>query len=230
MKTRMHVSTERRLPFAQVLLLLLLPLCFSNCKNQKALRRASFNEIQTLKNNALLVRLHTADHIIEALEKRNLHKEAEEARERVKKGNIRTVNAFKNNYTFSKVYFFQSGESNNLKNKNFDEVVLVDADGNTVQDRSFLKAGYLVATFGVVYHDQLFYTDSSDVKYSVAGVQGTPGLVVMDRDYIQLNKPFPFKVAVPFSTEFKEGAVSVLNKRLNRYYGVFERKRYKYNM
>ena len=226
----MHVSTERRLPFAQVFLLLLLPLFLLNCKNQKALRRASFNEIQTLKNNALLVRLHTAEHIIDALEKRNLHKEAEATLERVEKGNARTIEAFKNQYTFSKVYFFHSGESNKLKNKNFDEVVLVDADGNPVQDLSFLKAGYLVATFGMVYHDQLIYTDSSDVKYPVAGVQGTPGLVVMDRDYVQLNKPFPFKITFPFSADFKEGAVSVLNKRLNRYYRVFERKRHKYGI
>ena len=226
----MNVSAPGLMPFLQCCSLILLLASFSNCKNQKALRRTSFNEIQTLKNNALLVRLHTAEHIIAALEKRNLHEEAEAARERVKKGNIRTVNAFKNNYTFSKVYFFHSGESNKLKNKNFDEVVLVDADGNPVQDRSFLKAGYLVATFGVVYHDQLIYTDSSDVKHSVAGVQGTPGLVVMDRDYVQLNKPFPFKVASPFSTDFKEGAVSALNKRLNRYYGVFEKKRHKYGL
>lgn len=179
-----------------VFFLLVLLTGFSACKNYKIQRNRSFSQIEILKNNVLLVRLNTAHSKIEYLKNAGKLDLAEKEEQRITEKNRKTMEAFRERYDFSKVYFFYTDAADALKHGRFDEVELFDAGMRPVSDRSFLKRGYLVAAFASVYQDQTFVEGTDNARYAVAGTSGLPALVVMDAEYIQLRKPFPYRIMI----------------------------------
>jgi len=179
------------------------------------------------KNNTLLVRLNSAENKIKALQQIPEYGTAEILRLKIIEENQKTINAFKENYHFSKVYFFETSEAHNLKYQKFDQVKLSDVNNVEVTDKSFLKDGYLVTTFGQVVQDPLIYEDNKNTRYQVAGTNSLPGLVILDSDYVQLKKPFPFRVMTNHNEASKEESVTLLNSNFEQFYFKYERKKLK---
>ena len=209
-------------------LLIMLPfILLSSCKSYKAVRKNSFEQIAMLQNNTLLVRLNSSQNKIKALKAVNEFGEAEETRRKEIEENEKTILAFKNNYNFSRVYFFDPIEAHKLKDKKFNQVELFDSNNEIVSDNAFLKDGYLVATFGNVYQDLFIYEGEENARTPIGGTNGKSALVILDEDYIQLRKPFPFRVIITNNKEYKRDAVNKLNNQLHRFNNKYGQKKFK---
>ena len=190
----------------------------SSCKTYKAKRLDSVEQMDFLKKHVLLVRLNSHENKIKALREISEYGQAEVLREKDKEENQKTIDAFKNNFTFSKVYFFNPSDGHDLKYGKYDELHLFDADKNEITDKSFLSEGYLVATFGYVHQDPLVFETDGDHKLPAGGTGSTEALVIMDKDYVQLSKPFPFRVITTSNSAYKNDAVAELDQNFKAFY------------
>jgi hypothetical protein len=159
------------------------------------------SNILMLKNGALFVRLKTSELKISALKKNGMAKEAEEVRVNQESTNKLIVAAFKEKYTFGKVFFFYSNYSNQVKEGNYKGCLM---NVNMEIDSSFSGPNYLIGEFDESATTQL------DAFY------------VKDKNYVQLSRPFPFLVKqneMVVSTRSYEKIVSILNGKFSEFYG-----------
>jgi hypothetical protein len=157
-----------RKPIAIFILFVIIPL-FSAAQVKKEI---AMEHIQTLQEGALLVRLKTSKNKINALKEAGKEKEAERMVRFQELENKAIASAFITAYNFSPVYFFYSSSSENLAKGNLKGHIL---NSELVPDTSILPSGksFLIAEFDV--------SPSTGVK----------SLVVRDKDFNYLKKPFP---------------------------------------
>lgn len=150
-------------------------------------------QIVELKNGALLVRLKTNSTKINILKSAGKYDLATQVERETYLTNKTIVRSFTKEFTFCPVYFFFSDYSDSVKHKSI-EGIFVDTtlalNSSIVCNKSF----YLIAEQGTIYESSLgFIPESSASLYSE---KGTPtkevAIVVKNRYYFQLHKPFPF--------------------------------------
>ncbi|MBL7776339.1 MAG: hypothetical protein JNK89_10085, partial [Saprospiraceae bacterium] len=195
-------------------------------KQHKILKRQSFDRIEQLKDQVLLVRLNTAQNSISALQKANKIEQAEYVRRKVQEENETLISGFRKHFTFTKIYFFYSDDAERLRNHQFDQVKLFDAEKQPLDNPAILQNGYLVAAVGMVYHDQ-YVQQSQGVRHAVAGTNGMPALVLMDTDYVNLRKPFPYRVILDANKGVEEISVRNLDHQLYKYFSRSQRKKWR---
>jgi hypothetical protein len=152
------------------------------------------DNIQLLKEGALFVRLKTSDLKIKALIEKGMQKEAEEIRIKQETENKEIAEAFKKNYTFSKVYFFYSNYSTELKEGRY-YAHLMNSD---LQADSAFTGNYLTGEFDESYN-------------------GLKAFFIKDKNYEPLKRPFPFLIRINkmlVSTKTEEQIVKELNSKL----------------
>lgn len=71
----------------------------------------------------------------------------------------------------------------------------------------------MVSSFGASYGDEIVHEDGTRSS-SAGGTNSFPALVVMDHDYVQLKRPFPYRVPLKGS---KSDAVKLLNQKFKKY-------------
>jgi hypothetical protein len=219
----LHTTNLKR-----IILFLLITGIFS-CKSYRVQRLNAFDQIDILKNNTLIVRLNTSDNKIFALKNNNRFDEADKETIRIIEENQKTIDAFKLHYNFSQVYFIQPSEGELLRQMEYKEVKLINTNGKILSDNLFLKKGYLIATFGRVYQEQFIYEDKNNRRHSLGGTTSVPALVILDSDYIQLKRPFPFRILTSSHESYKEDAVKALNIELESFYRKKESRRMRKN-
>lgn len=178
-----------------------------------------------LNNGALLVRLKSNKRKINALKDNGYIDEARRVEMNQNHYNSEIINAFTNEMTFCKTYFFYSDQSNNVKNKDFSEPFFLDS--NLVIDESieFSFDDFLIAEFGNIAKDTSNYKDfyitteqnGEMKKPSYWGSQNFHfgALVVMTDDFVQLRKPFPSFVRTYDSIPLLKRATFKVVARLN---------------
>jgi len=190
---------------------------FSNCARYKTERNKTFQKIEDLKNTVLLVRLNTSNNKIKHLKKYDLVNDVKEQEMKTFQKQKQTILAFEEHFDFCKVYFYNAEDGTELRHQNFDKVQLIDVNEDIVTDNSFLKDGYLVGIFGYSYDTQIVYQSRDSLeRRPMAGSGGVSSLLIVDKDYVQLPKPFPFSVNYTFEREDK--SVKELNRALNTFY------------
>ncbi len=200
-----------------LVLSLLLVFTLSNCKNQRAARSSMLSSVSDFSSNTvLIVRLNTAEQKIKTLIEANQPDMAAKVRKDMDAANEETMKAFKDHFHFCNVFFLDPADAKPLKEGNHSQVSLLDRNGNLVQDLSFLKNDYFVASFSYVYQDVFVKPDKGNSLQQVGGTSGLPALVIMDKDYIQLSKPFPYYVRTAFDSKTK--AVKKLDNKLKHHY------------
>lgn len=160
---------------------------------------ARFN-IVMLKGGALFVRLKTSDLKINALKSKGMNKEAEEIRLAQEATNNLIVKAFRNEYQFSKVYFFYSNHSDKIKAGNHKGYLL---NFEMQVDSSFTGPNYLVGEFDESQNTQM------------------DAFIVKDKNYEQVKKPFPSFVKqteAVVSTRSYNKVVKLLDEKLFEFY------------
>ncbi|MGQ0827612.1 MAG: hypothetical protein ACT4ON_04365 [Bacteroidota bacterium] len=154
------------------LLFLFLFFTFSaSAQFSKHTKQNAKENIKQLKEGALFVRLKTSELKINALEARGMKKEAEEIRINQEKENKAIADAFKHNYTFSKVYFFYSNHSTEVKEGRYRQHLM---NSDLQIDSSF------IGTFLIGEFDE----SQNELK----------AFFIKDRNYVPLDNPFPFLI------------------------------------
>lgn len=152
--------------------------------------------IITLKDGALFVRLKTSENLINALNAKGKKEQAELVKAEQLKKNQEIANAFASNFTFCKVYFFYSNNSTKIKEGNYSGCLL---NTKLEVDTSFTGNNYLIGEF-----------DESETT-SIAA------FIIKDKKFVQLKPPFPFLIRlnkVLVIERSKEEIVKELDRRL----------------
>lgn len=210
----------------QIISILLLAVFLVSCKTYVAKRMTSYDYIQLIKENGLLVRLESAEKKVRYLDKNNNSKGVEAERKKVDKENQKLMKTFKDHFDFCDVFFFHPNDAHELKAGKFNKVKLYTSDAEEIKDNSFLREGYLVSSFGTAHGDQYIY-DDGEKRVSLGGTGGASALVVMDKDYIQLSNPFPYRALLSNGKNKKREAVKMLNQEFKNYYYKYEKKKFK---
>ena len=151
-------------------------------------------QIVSLKNGgALLVRLKTNANTINRLKAAGNMDLATQVERETQLNNKAIMRAFRKEFNFCPVYFFNSDCSDSVKHKSLTGIFV---DSNLVVTSSIVchAAFYLVAEQGQVYESSLGIVPETQAKKAIE--RGTAAkevfMVIKNRYFIQLHKPFPF--------------------------------------
>jgi len=163
--------------------------------------------IETVKNGVLLVRLRSNQKLLKALlAKGDTVGEHNKSRE-IKVKQLEIVNAFKLNYQFSKVLFFYSHHSKEVKAKNWNGTILNDE----------LKPVKFDGTPHLILDPYLVTLTGLDATQN--------GMSVFDANFKLLEKPFPYYIrkrdGIFFLRRDVFSMVSLLDKNFNWAEGKF---------
>ena len=153
---------------------------FSQATEQGSNRKVAYEQINTLKNSVLLVRLHTDEAIVAEMKKKGQNKLLKEKLKELKAQNKEAYMAFTTNYTFTSVYFFYARTSDSIRNRELKNI--------------FIGPDLKVDTSISLPSDQsIFIIDVGDI-YFEAFAGHFEGMIVMDDQFVPLKKPFPYYV------------------------------------
>ena len=155
-------------------------------KSEKAILelKTAHEQISKLKEGVLLVRLFTKTKGIESLRKKGATARANQIEQEVKAHNLNIVKAFKEVFSFSKVAFFFSDDSEAVKSGDFDQVSFLNE--NLEVDTSVSPAN-----FGTVYIGEFSKIESVDEETNQIS-RGFSAFIIRDAAFNQLEKPFPY--------------------------------------
>lgn len=151
-------------------------------------------QIVKLKNEgALLVRLKTNKNTINRFKAAGNSDMATQLEKETEVANKIIMGSYLQEFNFCPVYFFYSDYSDSVKIKHLDGILLdstLSMNSSIVCNKSF----YLIAESGVVYNSSLGIVSESLAPKSVES--GSPSreaaIIIKNRYFIQLHKPFPF--------------------------------------
>jgi len=208
-------------PFPLLVICCLLVI-LSACVNYKARRTSAFEHIDTLRENVLLFRLKTENKKIEALEKYDDQSKINEINLKLLEQNKAIFKAFEDNFKFSKVYFFAGNEAKYLRKQAFDKITLYDVNQNKVINNNFLTKGYLIAAVDYV-HEFAFVGTTDTIRRVVSATSGFPSLVLMDKDFVQIDYPFPRRVLNRGDNLLEKKEVLALDIQLFQFYERYQK-------
>jgi hypothetical protein len=150
-------------------------------------------QITLLKEGALLVRLKTNANTIKRLKTAgNIDLATQVERETLLNNKV-MMRAYRNEFTFCPVYFFTSDYSDSVKH-NYLTGIFVDS--NLVVDPTIACRAtfYLIAEQGSIYESSIgFVTEPQAQKAVERGASSKEvSIVLKNRYFIQLHKPFPY--------------------------------------
>lgn len=178
----------------------------------KGSRTYSKYSIDKLKKGVLIVRLKTNKKGIDAMLSMGLEKKAQKAQRQIDADNKAIINAFKDMYSFSDVYFFYSNNTQNVRDMKFENIFL---DENLKVDKSIklnpLYTFYMIGDFDKVrtLNDKGEYDGSSSLI--------SRAIVMKDRDLEQMPRPFPFYIKAGNKNQIQNHVFN-LNQQLNWFY------------
>ena len=180
-----------------------------NCYSQDSRVRSSRQyrdsvarvNVHAVMNGCLLVRLRTNQKKIQALVQRGDTSTANKEEKMMKLKHLEIVSAFKLNYSFSNIYFFYSHNSGRVSSGDLKGVLLDDhlLTPTDVELNEFLIVDpYFIEFVHMNSHQQ--------------------GLAVLNKDLVQLERPFPYYVrkreALFFLRRDYHTMVAILQKNL----------------
>ncbi len=176
---------------------------------RKKRKIASQNQILQMKESVLLVRLKTVENKINALKKVGLDEKAEKVRREQEFENKSIVLAFNKYFNFCPVQFFFSNHSVDVKNRQFDGIFLDDSLQVDASIKLDTTIRFMVADFSSIEQDTAKYlshysyeTVGSDEQKKVSSYYTSStefdfdALRILDHNFVQLNKPFPYYTAI----------------------------------
>jgi hypothetical protein len=190
-------------------------------------------QITALKNGALLVRLPTRKHSIEALRRGGDNELADRIEAEQKIRNQQLIGTFAQYFDFCPVYFFFSDRSEAILSRQFSKLQFVN-EGLDVDSTIMLTSDHFLTAEittiaqdttqyyshpGNEHHDHFTYDHVK--RYYGSPAMGFEALVIKSDQFIQLKRPFPYYVRTFSSLPFKRGirkTVSRMNRKLHSYY------------
>jgi hypothetical protein len=204
---------------------------FKRLKRDKEICKAfAEKSIKEIEGGVLLVRLNFRQRQIDYLNSRQDSSGAEAVRKKAMRVNKKIATAFSEKFDFCTVYFFGRSDSKHLKNQDFDSLTFYDLSFNKTDSSVVQKDNYLIGEFGRVKDDTVYYysdnvpdtaNDKSESKTYYGGTKnGREAFVIMDRQFQQIRKPFPYfiglEVFLSEGVRFKI-ALEKINAKLHSY-------------
>lgn len=175
-------------------------------------------QINMLKNGALLVRLKTNINTINRLKAAGSMDMATQVERETRLSNKAIVRAYNNEFKFCPVYFFYSDVSDSVKHKHLEGILL---DSNLTVDPSIVCNAnfYLVAEQGSIYDSSIGFVTEEQAAHAIEKGTSTKevAIVVRNRYFLQLHKPFPF-YQPGYSIKSFRTFVKKFNKELQDFY------------
>lgn len=182
------------------------------------LKLRSAGQIRNLKNGVLLVRLRTSEIAIKNLRKNGNEGMANTLQRRQDAANQRIMAAFMREFQFCPVYFFFSSDTEKVKAGKTSGFLLNDRLQVT-NHLALPDTNFFVAELTDI---ESYRPDPEDLEESASAEVTFKALVVRDRKFHQLAKPFPFfvKAATNFPPKPRSELemVALLNAKLQAYY------------
>ncbi len=185
-------------------------------KSEKAILelKSAHEQISNLKDGVLLVRLFTKSKGIEAYRRKGATSQADKIERAVKSRNINIVQAFKKEFSFCKVAFFFSDQSEAVKTGNFDQITFLN-------DSLELDASVKPANFGTVFIGEFSKIESINDETNQVS-RGFSAFIIRDTRFNQLKKPFPYYQrsydGVLFINITESTVVKKLHAKLEKFY------------
>ncbi|MDD4149403.1 MAG: hypothetical protein PHE33_05185 [Bacteroidales bacterium] len=157
-------------------------------------------------SSVLLVRLQTKERSLQVYRNAGRNKFADKEELKQKSLNQLIINAFRKNFNFCEVCFFYSDKSSYIKKGEFSEVRFLN---DSLKEDSSIKPDF------ENYH---YYIAEFKTVASETMIQG---LVIMNSEFKQLDKPFPYYAKNPFfasKSKFAFTTVKRLNRNLHHFY------------
>ena len=195
-------------PVNKSILVLLIFLCSLNtslqAQKKSERKKVAYEQLDQLKNGALLVRLQTRELAITALRKVGRDSEANELVKSQMKINRDILKAFRLNFKFAPVYFFYSNFSAPVIGGETDKVVFLNDSLQPDTSIKFTMKSFLTGEFAPVEK------------------AGFGAALLLDNKLQQLKKPFPF-YARTFETfalfrRTRAETVQKLNSKIEKFY------------
>lgn len=188
--------------------------------------------IKDLRNGALLVRLPARKKTIDAMLETGRIEQAERYKKELKTKNQDLILAFRNNFTFCKVYFFSSEQSAAVLEQKWTSVVFLNDSLKKDTTIQFNMGPYLTGEIANIEMDTTSnfehnYTTPSSTGPEVKSAQsggtnfGFQAFIIKTENFVQLRDPFPFYVRTYDSLPSRRSAEKVvrkLDKQLTNYY------------
>lgn len=193
----------------------------SSYKDYSSLRfKVAKAQINKLKNGgALLVRLKTNTNTINRLKTAGNIDLATQVERETQLTNKAIIRAYNKKFEFCPVYFFYSDCSDSVKHKNLTGIFVdstLSVNSSIVCNATF----YLVAEQGSIYDSSLGIVSESQAPKAVE--KGTASkevaIVVKNRYFIQLHKPFPYYQKGYSLKKHYTDYVENFNNSLERFY------------
>lgn len=151
-------------------------------------------QIHQLKKGALVVKLKTNQPLIDALLKKGDKRTAEKKRIEALAININICKAFRDKYTFSRLYFIYSNYQDSLLEGGRSNIFL---DSNLTIDSKITMSEtfYLISETDNVYNSSIGFIAEDSARFAIE--RGSPTLtkvpiVIKNKFGHQLKRPFPF--------------------------------------
>jgi hypothetical protein len=201
----------------------------SHRKQAKAIVKEQINK---LKDGALLVRLQTKANTIAALREMGDEELSDEVNEKQLNYNKGIITAFKNNFTFCPVYFFYSNYSDSILAGQINGIVFVNDNLQPDTTIKLNNGNFLTAEFGMMeqdtakYFSNYYYYPGENGPERKSEYYGTPNmrgnvLKIMSDHLVQLKRPFPYYVktfdSLPFKRKLSKTVLRMNKKLLSCY-------------
>lgn len=179
-------------------------------RNFRKLSKEQYNEArrnitEMEQNSVLLVRIHSKTKQIAYYEKYGNLKAASNLKKKTDKRNLRLINAFRSNFRFCKVYFFEDTFSTYILENRFSEIRFY-SDSLTVDTAIHLyNSKFYIAEYGRTEDNKEGYRSENRIVVSDSGTEqrtqqygdyklNVTAIIIRDNRFNQLFEPFPYYV------------------------------------
>ncbi len=169
-------------------LILVSSLFLSGCASmqQKRLKKVeqTYDMLQSMKANTLLIRLQRSQKKIDGLRKIGQDKQADKEEKDVAITNTSIIESFKEDFDFCDVVYFYSEDGKSVREGKFDQVTFYNLEDEIINDVKIDKTAYYITEYSRTYSDMLIHDFEDGSKRAVAGSNGMPSMILMDSNYI----------------------------------------------
>jgi hypothetical protein len=222
--------------FYSILLAVFLSPLFSSAQvkvgYQQRINRDSRAQIKELQQGVLLVRLQNKAYTIQALKDAGRADDAAKVEAKQLEINQEIVTAFREEFDFCPVYFFNSSDSKKVMAGNISEIGFLDKKLEVDTNISCNNEFYYIAEFSSIEQDTAGFYDRSYLEWDEKGpeikqyrsgggpISNQKALVIRSRQFIQLKRPFPYfvKEYIVIIKRDKGTMVQLMNNELKGYY------------
>lgn len=163
-------------------------------------------QINQLRNGLLLVQLDSKQTEIFILKKQGRKAMAEALKKEQYLKNKEICYAFNSYFDFCPVFYFYKAYATELRNQNFDKVVVLDETLEPAYKVDLSDENYWISELGF-NAPNVAKCDLQPIDY-----KGFSGLFILDNNFVQLNPPFPFAVKERKFLLFKKDAFTMVEQ------------------